>query len=130
MFKLFDLFSGRQPTQLCHLLSNKLGLLLLLIECLVDPARYLGDQAKRIAATLLVTSRIQLCNFLIEQCLVECEAKVQQQLLAADLHVVLEDLGRVEVVRVSLALKGQVCESQRGKGFLEVVDFKLKDIVY
>lgn len=71
-----------------------------------------------------------LGKFLVEERLVEGEAQVQQELLRADLHVVLEDLGRVEVVRVTLTLKGQVSQPQRRKGLLEVVQTQLEDVVH
>lgn len=62
--------------------------------------------------------------------MVEGEPQVELQLLGAHLDVVLEDLGRVEVVRVALALEGQVCESQRCESLLQVVDLKLQDVVH
>ncbi len=71
-----------------------------------------------------------LGKFLVEEGLVEGEAQIQQELLRADLHVVLEDLGRIEVVRVALALKGQVCQPQRCEGLLEVVQTQLEDVVH
>jgi hypothetical protein len=78
----------------------------------------------------LIDLRVLLCYLLTEEELVEGESQVELQLLRAHLDVVLEDLGRVEVVRVALALEGQVRESQRREGLLEVVDLKLQDVVH
>lgn len=69
-------------------------------------------------------------NFFVEEGLVEGEAQVQQELLRADLHIVLEDLGWVKVVCVALALKGQVSQPQRREGLLEVVQTQLEDVVH
>lgn len=62
--------------------------------------------------------------------MIESEPEVELQLLRADLHVVLEHLARVEVVRVAPALEGQVREPQGREGLLEVVDLELKDVVH
>ena len=73
---------------------------------------------------------VLLCELLIQEKLIEGEPEVELQLLGADLDVVLEQLARVEVVRVAPTLKGQVCESQGREGLLEVQDLKLQDVVH
>jgi hypothetical protein len=131
LFESLHLFRGCECTQLPHPLLYILALLLLFVVSLVDPPSQLCEQGVNSGgATLLVDLCVLLCDLLIEEELVEGESQVELQLLRAHLDVVLEDLGRVEVVRVALALEGQVRESQRREGLLEVVDLKLQDIVH
>jgi hypothetical protein len=79
---------------------------------------------------LLIDKCVLLSQLLIQKELIEGEPQIELKLFGANLDIVFENLGWIEVVRVTLALEWKVSQSQRRKSLLEIVDLELQDVIH